>query len=43
MRERAVALDAELEITSREGAGTNVELRVPRAARQPDAEEDQAG
>jgi signal transduction histidine kinase len=43
MRERAVALDAELEITSREGAGTNVELRVPLATRLADAEEDQAG
>jgi signal transduction histidine kinase len=42
MLERAVALEANLEVTSREGAGTNVELRVPLATGQPDAEEDQA-
>jgi signal transduction histidine kinase len=43
MRERAVALEAKLEITSREGAGTNVELRVPLEGGEPDVEEDQAG
>jgi signal transduction histidine kinase len=42
MRERAVALEANLEVTSREGAGTSVELRVPFATGAPDAEEDQA-
>jgi signal transduction histidine kinase len=43
MRERAVALGADLEIISREAAGTRVELRVPVALTAGATEEDETG
>jgi signal transduction histidine kinase len=41
MRERASALGAHLLLTSREGAGTDVELRVPGADRKRGSEQDE--
>ena len=42
MHERATALDAILTIESREGGGTNIELRVPARTRTASAKEERA-